>query len=94
MKWIQDRFGDAMAYVFYDNPDQMRLDLLAGRINTTFDPKINWTIELINKPEGKDWKLAGGDHWIGDPAMPEAERGYGWVVRKGDEALVKRMKTR
>ncbi|NJO33409.1 MAG: transporter substrate-binding domain-containing protein [Rhodospirillales bacterium] len=91
VKYIQDRYGDAMEYVFYDNPDQVRLDLLAGRINATFDSKINWTVELINKPEGKDWKLAGGDHWTGDPATPEAERGYGWGVRKGDDALLKRL---
>ncbi len=91
VKYIQDRYGDALEYVFYDNPDQVRLDLLAGRINATFNSKINWTVELINKPEGKDWKLAGGDHWTGDPAIPEAERGYGWGVRKDDDALLKRL---
>jgi arginine/ornithine transport system substrate-binding protein len=91
VKYAQDKFGDSLAYVFYDNPDQMKLDLLAGRINMVFDSKINWTIELIEKPEGKDWKIAGGDHWTGDPSVPEADRGYSWVVRKGDEALLKRM---
>jgi arginine/ornithine transport system substrate-binding protein len=91
VKYAQDKFGDSLAYVFYDNPDQMKLDLLAGRISMVFDSKINWTIELIDKPEGKDWKIAGGDHWTGDPSVPEADRGYSWVVRKGDEALLKRM---
>lgn len=94
VKYAQDRFGDSIAYTFYDNPDQMKLDLLAGRINMVFDSKINWTIELITKPEGKDWKFDGGDHWTGDPTIPVAERGYSWAVRKGDpasEALLKRM---
>jgi arginine/ornithine transport system substrate-binding protein len=79
--------------VLYDNPDQIRLDLLSHRIDMTFGAKINWTIELIEKPEGKDWKLDGGDHWIGDPAIPEAERGLSWIVRKDKdgEALLKRM---
>jgi ABC-type amino acid transport substrate-binding protein len=91
VKYIQDRYGDSLDYVFYDNPDQMRLDLLAGRINMVFDSKINWTIELISKPEGKDWKLDGGEHWIGDPAIAEGERGFSWAVRKGDDALLARM---
>lgn len=91
VKYSEAMLGDSVAYVFYDNPDQMKLDLLAGRINAVFDSKINWTLELISKPEGKDWKLDGGDHWTGDPSVPEAERGYSWVVKKGDEALLKRM---
>jgi ABC-type amino acid transport substrate-binding protein len=90
-KWVQDRFGDSLQYVYYDNPDQVRLDLLAGRIDMTFDSKINWKLELIDKPEGKDWKLAGGDHWAGDQLIPEAERGSVWAVRKGEDALLKRI---
>jgi ABC-type amino acid transport substrate-binding protein len=91
--WVQRQFGDAVTEVLYDNPDQIRLDLLAKRIDMTFGAKINWTLELINKPEGKDWKLAGGEHWVGDPAVPEAERGLSWIVRKdpAGEALIKRM---
>ena len=81
-------FGDSVEYVYYDNPDQMKLDLLAGRINMVFDSKINWTTTLIEKPEGKDWKLDGGDFWVGDPNIPEAERGYSWVVRKGNTELL------
>jgi arginine/ornithine transport system substrate-binding protein len=89
--YAQKLLGDAVTYVYYDNPDQVRLDLLAGRINMTFDSKINWTIELINKPEGKDWKLAGGDHWIGDPSLPESERGFRWMIRKDKGALLERV---
>jgi ABC-type amino acid transport substrate-binding protein len=91
VKYLQDLFGDSVEHVLYDNPDQIRMDLLAGRINVGFMARINTTIELINKPEGKDWKLEGGEHWLGDRAVPENERGSGWVVKKGDEALLKRM---
>jgi arginine/ornithine transport system substrate-binding protein len=80
-----------MTPVYYDNPDQTRLDLLSKRIDLTFGPRINWTLELINKPEGKDWKLAGGEHWVGDPNTPEKEQGLSWIVRKGDQALLDRM---
>lgn len=81
--------------VLYDNPDQIRLDLLAKRIDMAFGAKINWTLELIEKPEGKDWKLDGGDNWTGDPAIPLNERGLSWIVRKdkAGEALVARMNT-
>jgi arginine/ornithine transport system substrate-binding protein len=91
--FIQKKFGDGITIVQYDNPDQVRLDLLAHRIDAAYGAKINWTLELINKPEGKDWKLDGGDDWVGDPTVPEAERGLSWIVRKdkGGEALVKRM---
>lgn len=91
--YIQRVFGDSVPIVLYDNPDQIRLDLLAKRIDMTFGAKINWTLELINKPDGKDWKLDGGDHWVGDPTVPENERGLSWIVRKGPagEALLKRM---
>jgi ABC-type amino acid transport substrate-binding protein len=90
--YLQKYFPDVQT-VLYDNPDQIRLDLLAKRIDMTFGAKINWTLELIEKPEGKDWKLDGGDHWTGDPAMPEDQRGLSWIVRKDKEgeALVKRM---
>ncbi|MDF2998064.1 MAG: transporter substrate-binding protein [Xanthobacteraceae bacterium] len=91
VKYIQDRYADEFTYVYYDNPDQMKLDLLAGRLDLVFDSKINWTLELIAKPEGKDYKLAGGDHWLGDPAIPEAERGYSWIVPKKSEELAKRV---
>ena len=92
-KWAQERFGDAIEYSLYDNPDQEKLDLLAGRVNMLFQLKINATIELISKPEGKGWKLDGGEFDIGQDDIPEANRGLVWAVRKGDDALVKRMNT-
>ncbi|WP_181705493.1 transporter substrate-binding domain-containing protein [Chthonobacter rhizosphaerae] len=87
IKYIETHFGKTMEFVLYDNPDQIKLDLLAGRIDMTFDSKINWTMELIKKPEGKDWKLVG-DHWIGDPSVPEDKRGFSWFVRKDSQELL------
>jgi arginine/ornithine transport system substrate-binding protein len=92
-KWAQEQFGDAVEYSLYDNPDQEKLDLLAGRVNMLFQLKINATIELISKPEGKGWKLDGGEYDIGQDDVPEASRGLVWAVRKGDDALVQRMNT-
>ncbi len=86
-KYIADNFGDAVDAVLYDNPDQIRLDLLSGRIEMTFGARLNWTLELIDKPEGKDWAVAG-DYWTGDASIPPAERGSSWIVRKGDDALL------
>lgn len=92
-KYVAEKFGDAVDVVFYDNPDQIRLDLLNKRVDLTLGPRINWTIELLSKPEGKDWKLAGGEIWTGDPSIPEAERGSSWIVRKDSQALLDRMNT-
>jgi len=91
VKWIQDRFGDAIEYSFYDNPDQEKLDLLAGRINMLFQLKINATIEIISKPEGKGWKLDGGEYEIGQDDLPENMRGLSWAARKGEDALMKKV---
>ena len=77
--------------MLYDNPDQIRLELLAHRVDLAFGPNINWRLELIEKPEGKDWKLAGGELWLGDPNTLSDEQGSSWIVPKGQEALLKRM---
>jgi arginine/ornithine transport system substrate-binding protein len=90
-KWLQDMYGDAIEYSFYDNPDQAQLDLLAGRINMMFHAKINMTISLVMKPEGKKWKFDGGEYDIGQEGLPEKERGLAWAVRKGDEAMLTRV---
>lgn len=90
-KYVMEHFGDVVEPVLYDNPDQIRLDMLNGRVEATFGPKINWTLELIEKPEGKDWKLAGGDFWTGDVNIPESERGSSWIVRKDEAELLKKM---
>lgn len=90
-KYLIEKFGDAIEIIYYDNPDQIRLDLLNKRVDLTLGPRINWTIELLSKPEGKGWKLAGGEIWTGDPSIPEAERGSSWIVRKDSQPLLDRM---
>ena len=91
-KYMTDNYGDSAELVFYDNPDQIKMELLSKRIDITMGPRINWTLELLEKPEGKDWKFAGDAYWLGDPSTPEDERGLSWIVRKTDGApLLKRM---
>ena len=91
-KYIMDNFSDVAVPVFYDRPDQIKMELLSKRIDITMGPRINWTLELLEKPEGKDWRFAGDEYWLGDPGTPENERGLSWIVRKTDGApLLKRM---
>lgn len=90
-KYVQTTYGDVLTPKLYTNPDQMRLDLLAGRLDMVFGANLNWTSSLIDKPEGKDWRLADFTVWTGDPTLPEAERGSSWTVPKGKEALVEKM---
>jgi ABC-type amino acid transport substrate-binding protein len=92
-RYLESQFGDAIQVTLYDNPDQVRLDMLAGRTDATLGPRINWSNELIAKPEGKDWKLDGESVWTGDASIPEAERGSSWIVPKDNEALLGRMNT-
>jgi ABC-type amino acid transport substrate-binding protein len=85
-KYVAEQFGDAVEIVFYDNPDQIRLDLASGRLDLSLGPKISWTLEFLNKPEGKDWKFAGGDLWTGG-----GEQGSSWIARKDSQELLDRM---
>lgn len=90
-RYLTEHFGDAIQMTYYDNLEQIRLDLLAGRIDATLGPKLNWNMELISKPEGKNWKLDGGEIWTGDASLPESERGSSWIVRKDSVELSQRM---
>jgi ABC-type amino acid transport substrate-binding protein len=90
-KYINETFGDAVEPVYFDNPDQIQLDLLSGRIDMTFGAKLNWTRQLIDTDQGEGWKLAGGDYWTGDPSIPEDERGSSWIVQKGNTELIEKM---
>ncbi len=93
IKVAEDMFGDAVEYVLYDNPDQIHLDMVAGRINMSFEAKLNVVVDFLSKPEGKAFEIVGEEYWIGEPSVPENERGLSWVTRKGEEALVARMDT-
>lgn len=90
-KYVQTTYGEFTTPKLYTNPDQMRLDLLAGRLDMVFGANLNWTSSLIDKPEGKDWRLADFTVWNGEPSLPEAERGSSWAVPKGKEELVAKM---
>jgi arginine/ornithine transport system substrate-binding protein len=90
-RYITDTYGDAVQPVLYDNPDQIKLELLAHRIDMAFGAEINWRLELVEKPEGKEWKQDGPSYWLGDQNLPQDERGLSWIVRKDSEALLQRM---
>lgn len=90
-RYITDTYGDAVQPMLYDNPDQIKLELLAHRIDMAFGAEINWRLELIEKPEGKDWKQDGQSYWLGDPKTPADQRGLSWIVRLDSEPLLQRM---
>ena len=83
-EYLKSKFSDA-TLVYYDNPDQMQLDLLAGRAEAAFGAKLNWTINLISKPDGANWK-ASGEFW--DTGKPV---GLSWAAQKGNKALIERV---
>ena len=83
---MSETFGNAVQIVFYDNPDQIRLDLANGRLDMSLGPKISWTNEFLSKPQGKGWKFAGGDLWTGG-----GEAGSSWIARKDSGELLNRM---
>lgn len=85
-KYVGETFGNAVQIVFYDNPDQIRLDLANGRLDMSLGPKISWTNEFLSKPQGKGWKFAGGDLWTGG-----GEAGSSWIARKDGGELLNRM---
>lgn len=86
-KYVETQLPGATP-VYFENNDQMLLDLKAGRIDGVFGGKINWTTLLIDTPEGKDWMLSEPDFWAaGEKA------GMSWAVQKGEMALVKKANT-
>jgi arginine/ornithine transport system substrate-binding protein len=87
----KEMLGDSVEQVLYDNPDQFHLDMTAGRVNMSFEAKLNAQVEFLSKPEGANYKMAPGEYWIGEESVPENERGLAWVVRKDQEDLLARM---
>jgi ABC-type amino acid transport substrate-binding protein len=81
-KYVEVNLPDAQP-VYYDNNDQMALDLLADRIDGVFGDKINWQLLLIDTEDGKDWKLSE-DYW----ETGERE-GKHWAAQKGNTELIK-----
>ncbi|MBH0237973.1 transporter substrate-binding domain-containing protein [Methylobrevis albus] len=91
IKIAEDMFGDSVEIVLYDNPDQFHLDMLAGRINSSFEAKINAQLEFLDKQGAGKFKMSTEEYWIGEASVPEAERGLSWVVRKDSPELLARM---
>ncbi|MCW2238860.1 transporter substrate-binding domain-containing protein [Azospirillum canadense] len=90
-KYITENFAGSVTPSLYDNPEQMKLDLLAGRLDMVFGASLNWTASLIDTPDGKNWKMSDFTVWTGDPTLPAAEQGSSWAVPKGKEAVVEKM---
>lgn len=68
--------------VLYDNLNQIRLDLLAGRLDLNYGPKVGLTISMLDKKGGENWKLLPDDI-----AGEKAEEAYSWAVQKGNTEL-------
>jgi arginine/ornithine transport system substrate-binding protein len=92
-KYIINTFGASIVPVWYDNMVQIKLELLNGRVDMTFGARINWRLDLLDTPDGKGWKMPDEAFWLGDPKLPEDQRGLSWIVRPGNEALLARMNT-
>jgi arginine/ornithine transport system substrate-binding protein len=92
-KYIMNTFGDSIVPVWYDNMVQIKLELLNGRVDMTFGARINWRLDLLDTPDGEGWKMPDEAFWLGDPKLPEDQRGLSWIVRPGNEALLARMNT-
>lgn len=67
----------------YDNADEIKLDLLAGRIDAAFGGKLSWAYNFIERDEGKEWKLSEEDFWAAGE-----KQGMSWAAQKGNTELV------
>ena len=84
-KYVEDNLPDVTP-VYFENNDQMVLDLKAGRIDAVFGHKINWDVLLISTADGADWKLSEDDFWASG-----TREGMSWAVQKGETDLVSRV---
>lgn len=65
----------------YDNIDQIRLDLLAGRLDLAIGGKLNWIRVLLDADGGENWSLIDAENpLVGTEA-------YSWAVQKGNTEL-------
>ena len=83
--WIEENRPEAEP-VYYENPNQQKLDLLAGRVDTVFGAKLNWVATFIDTPEGDSYKLIPGS---GEESLwlLGSRIGAGWAVQKGEIEL-------
>jgi len=91
IQYAKDMLGDSVEYVLYDNPDQFHLDMVSGRVNMSFEAKLNSQVDFLSKDPGKGFKMAPGEYWVGEASVPEDERGLGWAVRKDSPELLEKV---
>lgn len=84
-KYLKEHWPEADP-VYYENPDQQQLDLLAGRVAAVFGAKLIWAMNLIAKPEGKDFKLSEEDFWVAGEVV-----GNSWALQKGQFDLLEKV---
>lgn len=67
----------------YQTQDQVFMDLIAGRLDASFQASVQGDIGLLQKPQGKDFAFAG------DPITDKSIIGNGVAIgiRKNDTAL-------
>ena len=92
VKWVQDRFGDAIEYSFYDNPDQDEARS-AGRPRQHAVPAQDQRDDRADhrSPKARTGSSTAASTTSARTISPKTERGLAWAVRKGDDALIKRM---
>ena len=83
--YVTKNLPDAIP-VYYEGPDSIRLDLMAGRVVAVFGAKLIWSTEFIDSPDGRNWKIGEPDFWTAGEKV-----GNSWAVQKGEEELVETM---
>lgn len=86
--WITAKVPDA-TLVRYDTVEQMYLELKAGRVDVIMTNPMKTHLEFLSKPDGAGYEVIG-------PQIDEEKyfgTGAGVGIRKGEEALLKRIDT-
>jgi polar amino acid transport system substrate-binding protein len=84
--WIQAKVPDATV-VRYETVEQMYLELKAGRVDVIMTNPMKTYLEFLSKPDGAGYEVIG-------PQIDEEKyfgTGAGVGIRKGEEALLKRI---
>lgn len=84
--WIQAKVPDA-TLVRYETVEQMYLELKAGRVDVIMTNPMKTYLEFLSKPDGAGYEVIG-------PQIDEEKyfgTGAGVGIRKGEEALLKRI---
>jgi polar amino acid transport system substrate-binding protein len=84
--WIQAKVPDATV-VRYDTVEQLYLELKSGRVDVIMTNPMKTYLEFLSKPDGAGFEVIG-------PQLEEEKyfgKGVGIGVRKGNEALLKRI---